>query len=114
MKADLKKEPVLRKFSKFGKNLSRTQVIALGFLLIILAGSLILMLPAASRQGTVTPFLDCLFTAVSATCVTGLIVVDTYQHWSMFGQVILLLLIQVGGLGFMTFATMVTASFRRS
>lgn len=113
MKADLKKEPVLRKFSKFGKNLSRTQVIALGFLLIILAGSLILMLPAASRQGTVTPFLDCLFTAVSATCVTGLIVVDTYQHWSMFGQVILLLLIQVGGLGFMSCLAMISVAAHR-
>lgn len=94
MKIDLKK--------RFGR-LGRTQVIALGFLSIILSGALLLMLPISSKNGIWTPFLDCLFTATSATCVTGLIVVDTYQHWSMFGQMVLLLLIQVGGLGFMSF-----------
>lgn len=88
----------------FGR-LTRTQIIALGFLLIILLGTLLLMLPIASRDGQVTPFFDCLFTATSATCVTGLVVVDTYRHWTMFGQIVILIMIQIGGLGFMAFLT---------
>lgn len=88
-----------------GKRLGRTHIIALGFFLIILLGALLLMLPIASREGNVTPFFDCLFTATSATCVTGLVVVDTWQHWTIFGQIVILLMIQVGGLGFMAFLT---------
>lgn len=84
------------------KRLSRTQTIALGFFLIICIGTLLLMLPISSRSGDLTGFHDALFTATSATCVTGLVVVDTYQHWSMFGQVVILFLIQIGGLGFIT------------
>lgn len=60
------------------------------------------MLPVSSREGIVTPVTDFVFTAVSAACVTGLVRFDTYTHWSLFGQIVLLLLIQVGGLGFMT------------
>lgn len=86
----------------FPKQLSHIQCIALGFFIMITIGSLLLMLPVSSVDGQVTPFLDCLFTATSASCVTGLVVVDTYQHWSNTGQVILLMMIQVGGLGFMT------------
>lgn len=74
------------------------------FLGIILLGAGLLCLPAAARSGRPTPFLTSLFTATSATCVTGLIRVDTGTHWTMFGQVVILLLIQVGGLGFMTIA----------
>lgn len=85
---------------------SQTQIIAVGFLCIILVGSLLLTLPIASRSGNWTNFLEALFTATSATCVTGLIVVDTYQHWSVFGQVIILTMIQIGGLGFMTIGTL--------
>ena len=85
--------------------MSRTKVIALGFALIILTGALLLMLPISSREGIVTNFWDCLFTATSATCVTGLVVVDTYQHWTIFGQIVIILLIQIGGLGFVTFLT---------
>lgn len=96
------------KFSTWERGLGRTQVIALGFLLIILMGTLLLMLPIASRSGKVTSFFDCLFTATSATCVTGLVVVDTYRHWTVFGQVVILLLIQVGGLGFMSFLAMLS------
>ena len=79
-------------------------IFALGFLAIILVGAGLLMLPAASNAGTVTPFSDTLFTAVSATCVTGLVVVDTGIHWSLFGQSVILCMIQIGGLGFMSFA----------
>lgn len=78
------------------------RIIAMGFLIVILVGAVILMLPISSRSGEWTSPLSALFTATSATCVTGLIVVDTYQHWSVFGQVIILVMIQIGGLGFIT------------
>lgn len=80
------------------------RVIILGFLLVILLGSLLLMLPIASRDGTGTPFLNALFTATSAVCVTGLVVYDTAVYWSGFGQFIIILLIQIGGLGVVTVA----------
>ena len=86
---------------------SSTQLIALGFLLIILLGALALSLPAANRSGQRLQFLDALFTATSATCVTGLVVHDTYTQFSLFGQIVILLLIQIGGLGVMTVATLV-------
>ena len=76
------------------------QVIIGGFLLLILAGTLLLMLPAATRSGRAASFSDALFTAASATCVTGLVLHDTAAYWSLFGQAVILLLIQVGGMGF--------------
>lgn len=82
--------------------LSPNRTIALGFLTIILAGALLLMLPCANRSGHGLSFLDSLFTATSATCVTGLVVADTWTQFNLLGQIILLLLIQVGGLGYMT------------
>ncbi len=82
--------------------LSPNRALALGFASIILAGALLLMLPAASRTGRGLSFLDSLFTATSATCVTGLVVADTWTQFNLLGQVILLVLIQVGGLGYMT------------
>ncbi len=78
----------------------------LSFALIILVGTLLLMLPAASRDGRSAGLLTALFTATSATCVTGLIVVDTWLHWTLFGQVVILLMIQLGGLGFVTFISL--------
>lgn len=84
------------------KRLSKTQIIALGFFIIIMTGTLLLMLPIASRDGNSANFSDALFTATSSTCVTGLIVADTYTTWSLFGQMVLLVLIQIGGLGFIT------------
>lgn len=93
--------------------LTQTQMIVVGFMLIIMTGSLLLMLPWASRSHEVTPFLDTLFTATSASCVTGLVVVDTWSHWSMFGQVIILILIQVGGMGFMTLGVFMAILLRR-
>ncbi len=95
------------------KHLSGMQLIAVGFFLLIMAGTLLLMLPLSSRDGTVTPFLTALFTATSASCVTGLILVDTFTHWSFFGQLVLLLLIQIGGLGFITIGTAVSLVLRR-
>lgn len=95
------------------KNLSGMQLIAIGFFLLILAGTLLLMLPLSSRDGTVTPFMTALFTATSASCVTGLILTDTFTHWSVFGQLVLLMLIQIGGLGFITIGTAVSLLLRR-
>ena len=81
---------------------SPTRMLLAGYLTVILIGTVLLMLPVSSREGIVTPVTDSFFTAVSAACVTGLVRFDTYTHWSLFGQIVLLLLIQVGGLGFMT------------
>lgn len=80
------------------------QIIILGFMGVILAGSLLLMMPLASRSGKWSSFSDTLFTATSAVCVTGLVVQDTATYWSEFGQLIILLLIQTGGLGVVTVA----------
>ena len=80
------------------------QIIALGFTLMILIGTLLLRLPISSREHTGTGFSDCLFTATSAVCVTGLVVEDTVTHWSAFGQAVILFLIQVGGMGVVTAA----------
>jgi trk system potassium uptake protein TrkH len=82
------------------------QVLLLGFALLILAGTALLSLPAATSGGQRPDFLTSLFTATSAVCVTGLVVVDTGTYWSPFGQVVILLLMQVGGLGFMTAGTL--------
>ena len=87
----------------FGKKrISKVQFIALGFLIIILMGTLLLMLPVSSRSGEAAGFLDALFTATSATCVTGLVVVDTFTHWSLFGLIVIICMIQIGGLGFIS------------
>ena len=90
--------------NKLKSNHSRSsfQIIIFSFLVIILTGSLLLMLPIATKDRIVTSFSDTLFTAVSATCVTGLIVHDTATYWSMFGQVVILMMIQVGGMGVIT------------
>ena len=80
------------------------QIIALGFALMILIGTVLLMLPVSSRQQTGTGFQDCLFTATSAVCVTGLVVRDTASYWSPFGQAVILFLIQIGGMGVVTAA----------
>ena len=85
------------------RKMSCTRLIAGGYALIICIGALLLMLPAASADGVSAPPLQALFTAVSATCVTGLIAVDTACSWSLLGQAVILTLIQIGGLGFMSF-----------
>lgn len=99
--------------TKRPKQLSATKVIALTFLAIILMGTLLLALPAASRSGVSCGFRPALFTATSATCVTGLILYDTWTQWSGFGQAVILCLIEIGGLGFMSAASLVVFTFRR-
>ena len=99
--------------SKLKLKLSYTQIIALGFFLTILVGGILLTLPISSRSGEFTPFLNSIFTATSATCVTGLIVFDTYTHWSIFGQIVIICLIQIGGIGFMTIITMFSIFLKR-
>lgn len=94
-------------------SMSATKLIALCFLGIILLGTGLLMLPVSSRSGEPCQFLPALFTATSATCVTGLTPFDTWTQWSGFGQVVLLCLIELGGLGFMSAATLVIFLFRR-
>ena len=84
--------------------LTTSQSIILGFFSMILLGTFLLMLPFSSRAGAVTPFSDALFTATSAVCVTGLVVYDTAAYWSVFGQTVIIILIQIGGMGVITVA----------
>ncbi|MFI3313191.1 MAG: potassium transporter TrkG [Eubacteriales bacterium] len=95
------KKLIISRMKKPGKMRSE-QYILLAFGALILLGSILLTLPVASRSGESSGFLTALFTATSATCVTGLALVDTYTQWSLFGQIVIICLIQVGGLGFMT------------
>lgn len=95
------------------KKMSQTRLIALSFFCVILAGTILLTLPWASRTGEWTSPLNALFTATSATCVTGLIVYDTYCHWSLFGQIVIICLIQIGGLGLMTIISLLAVFTKR-
>ncbi len=92
----------MRLFGKY--RLTTFQIIAFGFIALILTGALLLSLPFASGQTEGADFLDCLFTATSAVCVTGLVVRDTASFWSPFGQIVILTLIQIGGMGVVTAA----------
>lgn len=89
----------------FQNKLSSFQIIILGFAGVIVLGALLLMLPIATQNGAVTPFSKTLFTATSAVCVTGLVVFDTASYWSGFGQLIILIMIQIGGLGVISVAS---------
>ena len=91
----------MRRIKLLGR-LTYVRIIALGYLLVIIAGTLLLLLPGATRTGCETDLLTALFTATTSTCVTGLVVVDTGTHWTALGHCIILGMIQVGGLGFMT------------
>ncbi len=86
------------------KHLSSSQIILFGFAGTIFLGTVLLMLPVSSANRIITPFTDALFTSVSAVCVTGLVIYDTATYWSLFGQFVILLLIQIGGLGIVTIA----------
>ena len=90
-----------------------TQIIAMGFVLVILTGTILLTLPISSREGNWTNVIDAFFTATSAVCVTGLVVKDTGTYWSIFGQTVILVLIQIGGLGFMTIGTLFALALGR-
>ena len=98
----------------FGKQVSSFQIVILGFVAVILLGTGLLMLPVSSRAGTWTSIDDALFTATSAVCVTGLVVKDTAIYWSFFGQAVILILIQIGGLGIVTITAFIaTVSGRK-
>ena len=86
--------------------LHTTQIIALGFVIMILIGSFLLSLPMAAADRVVTPYIDALFTATTSSCVTGLVTVTTGEHWSLFGQAVILIMIQLGGLGVVSFTTL--------
>lgn len=101
-----------KKKNKSIEKKSTTRLIASGFALIILVGALLLTMPVSNRSGQGN-FLNSLFTATSATCVTGLVVADTYQNWTTFGQVIILCLIQVGGLGFLTLGAFISVLLKK-
>lgn len=92
---------------------SEVQVLALGFFIVIFIGGTILSLPISSASGEATNFLDSIFTATSATCVTGLVTVDTGTHWNLLGQTVIMILIEIGGLGFMSFATFISVLIGR-
>lgn len=95
------------------RHFSATQLIAIVFALLIFVGTLLLNLPVASRSGQSCGFLPALFTATSATCVTGLTLFDTWTQWSGFGQIVLLALFEIGGLGFMSVASLVIFVLRQ-
>lgn len=99
--------------AKLNRNFNGTRIVALSFGIIILAGTLLLMLPAASADGVSNGLMTALFTATSATCVTGLALVDTLTAWSGLGQGVILVLIQLGGLGFMTVITLFSLALHR-
>lgn len=109
----IKKKMYQRFVEKKPKQMNATQVIAVVFALLILLGAGLLSLPVASRSGVSCGFRAALFTATSATCVTGLTLFDTFTQWSGFGQIVIISLIQIGGLGFMSIATMVVFLLRR-
>lgn len=88
--------------------ITTTHYILFSFLMAILVGSVLLTLPISSASGQATPFIDALFTATTATCVTGLVVVPTVSTWSLFGQIVILILIQIGGLGIITIMASIT------
>lgn len=101
-----------RKIRHYGVNKTRT--IALNFLVIILIGACLLTLPISSRERQWTDFMTALFTATSASCVTGLVLVDTFSHWSVFGQILILVMIQIGGLGTIAMRILLATFLRRN
>lgn len=96
----------MKNLLRYFLNLNRSMVVAATFAALILIGTFLLMLPISNTQGEWMPFIDALFTATSATCVTGLAVVDTGKYFTLFGETVLILLIQIGGLGIMTLTTL--------
>lgn len=95
------------------KEFTTTRIIALGFLGTIIVGTLLLMLPVSSTSGHVTNIVDALFTSTTSVCVTGLVTVPTFSHWTIFGQIVIALLIQIGGLGVITFTMLFMIALRR-
>lgn len=104
---------ILSNFSKVFYKLNSGQIMVLGFASIIFIGAFLLNLPISSKSGESIGFLNALFTATSAVCVTGLVVVDTATYWNSFGQFVIITLIQIGGLGFMAITTMFAIIIRK-
>ena len=102
---------VLRLLSN--QNFNPTRLIVVSFGAIILLGTFLLHLPISARDGQFTPWLTCLFTATSATCVTGLVLVDSALYWTPFGQGVILAMIQLGGLGFVSLISLIPLLLRR-
>ena len=102
----------MSKKQKTLKDISAVRLIVFSFLFIVLFGASFLYMPFCSRGNEYVSFIDALFTATSATCVTGLVVFDTFSKWTALGQVVILLLIQLGGLGIITFTTGTTMLLR--
>ena len=94
-------------------SLSTTHIILLSFFIAVLLGAVLLSLPVSSAKGEWTPFVDALFTSTTATCVTGLVVVPTFSAWSTFGHIIILFLIQIGGLGVITVVSLLAMMFHK-
>ena len=105
---------MIRRTERMRALLHPTRAVAFAFLLAILAGTVLLMLPVAHAANDDVPWLTAFFTAVSAVCVTGLVVVDTGTYWSVFGQVVIMMLFQIGGFGMMTAATLLGLMVNRS
>ncbi len=101
-----------RKTKRYGVNKTRT--IAVNFLVIILIGAVLLTLPISSREGQWTDFMTALFTATSASCVTGLVLEDTFSHWSVFGQILIIVMIQIGGLGTIAMRILLATFLKRN
>lgn len=97
---------IIKRLSDIINKMDPTQIMVIGFAFLILVGAILLSMPIATQNGESIAFLDALFTSTSAVCVTGLIAVDTSTYWSFFGQLIIIILIQIGGLGFMTVTTL--------
>ena len=104
---------IRRNNQKIKRNILPAHIILLGFALVIFLGSLILTLPVCSAEGTFTSYIDALFTSTTSVCVTGLVTVNTAGHWSLFGQIIILLLIQLGGMGVVAFMMMILVLLHR-
>ncbi|MDD7735350.1 MAG: potassium transporter TrkG [Bacilli bacterium] len=96
------------------RKITPVRLISLGYLITILIGTLLLFLPITSKSGKFTNIIDALFTSTSATCVTGLVPFDTFSHWNIFGQIVILILIQIGGIGFMTIITLFFMMFKKN
>lgn len=98
----------------FKQKMSVAQFLSMGYIIVIIIGTILLMMPIATKEKVTTNFIDALFTSTSATCVTGLVPFSTFEHWSLFGQITILTLIQIGGLGFMTVITLIFMMFRKN
>lgn len=110
---NLEQHTMKKKKTSIENALSTSQIILLGFLAVILIGAIVLSMPFCSADGSFTSFADALFTSTTSVCVTGLVTVPTYSYWSLAGKIVILLLIQFGGLGFMTCFTLVMFIIRR-